>query len=105
MITLTNSATKQLHILCALNNAFAVRLSVVGGGCAGFQYDWSFDAPTPDDFVVDKLIVDSTSLLYLSGSTIDFEQSSFSNTWKVINPAATAACGCGTSVAFGGCNE
>lgn len=105
MITLTSNATKQLHILCALNNAPAVRLSVIGGGCAGFQYDWSFDAPTPDDFVVEQLIVDSISLNYLSGSTVDFEQGSFSSSWKVINPAATAACGCGTSVAFGGCNE
>ena len=84
---------------------FAVSLSVKGGGCAGFKYQWGF-AKTKDDVekadhIVEwengRFTVDATSLLYVMGTTIDYKQEVFGSQFEVINPNATSSCGCGES--------
>jgi iron-sulfur cluster assembly accessory protein len=80
----------------------ALRVSVVGGGCSGFQYSLNFDNTTrPDDTVVEingvRLVVDATSAQYLAGTTIDYVKGLHGAGFKFLNPKATRTCGCGSS--------
>ena len=79
-----------------------LRVSVVGGGCSGFQYSLSFDTTArPDDTVLDqhgvRLYVDSASLPYLRGMTIDYVTGLHGAGFKFLNPNANRTCGCGSS--------
>ena len=79
-----------------------LRISVEGGGCSGFQYKFDLVGATePDDVVIErdgaKALIDSTSIGYLGGSEIDFVDDLMGATFRIINPNATASCGCGTS--------
>jgi iron-sulfur cluster assembly accessory protein len=79
-----------------------LRVSVEGGGCSGFQYKFDLvDASEPDDLVIERggvrVLVDQVSLEYLAGSEIDFVDDLIGSSFKVVNPNATASCGCGTS--------
>lgn len=79
----------------------ALRVAVEGGGCSGFQYDIRLDEPAEDDLVLEgdgqKVIVDSVSLPFLAGATIDFTEELIGARFTIDNPNATASCGCGTS--------
>ena len=84
------------------NPALKLRLSVSGGGCSGFQYSFDFDEEQkPDDIVVERggvtMLVDGMSLLYLMGSEVDFVEDLVGASFQVVNPNATASCGCGSS--------
>ena len=78
-----------------------LRVGVRGGGCSGFQYQLAFDEQRDDDAVFEshglKLLVDRESLPFVSGSTIDYEESLQGAGFKVSNPNVVAACGCGSS--------
>ncbi len=79
-----------------------LRLSVDGGGCAGFQYKFELaDAPTEDDteIVTDGvgLLVDSISLPLVAGSVVDYVENLGGAAFQVRNPNAASSCGCGTS--------
>ncbi len=78
-----------------------LRVGVRGGGCSGFQYQLAFDEQRAEDAVFEshglKLLVDRESLPYVSGSTIDYEESLQGAGFKVSNPNVVAACGCGSS--------
>ncbi|HVO22011.1 MAG TPA: iron-sulfur cluster insertion protein ErpA [Candidatus Margulisiibacteriota bacterium] len=81
-----------------------LRVAVVGGGCSGFQYSLSFEtAARADDTVLEqhgvRLFVDSTSLPYLRGMTIDYVTGLHGAGFKFVNPNATRTCGCGSSFA------
>jgi iron-sulfur cluster assembly accessory protein len=103
MITLSPSATKQIDMLCKINSAY-VRLALRAGGCAGYSYDWSLDTPTQDDYVVaigeHGLIVDFDSKTLLGDVSLNFIQSVAGSSWEINSTAASASCGCGTSVAI-----
>ena len=78
------------------------RISVLGGGCSGFQYDFSFtDMKNPDDDVYDeyqvKFLIDKTSIEFLSGGELDYVDELAGSYFKIENPNSTANCGCGTS--------
>ena len=74
------------------------RISVKGGGCSGFKYDFSFDNKINNqDIVFGKAIIDSTSLDIISGSVIDFKKEMIGESFVIENPKATASCGCGLS--------
>ena len=79
----------------------ALRVAVEGGGCSGFQYDIRLDAPAEDDLVLEgegeRVVVDSVSLPFLAGATIDFTEELIGARFTLDNPNATASCGCGTS--------
>lgn len=82
----------------------ALRLSVEGGGCSGFQYRFGLaDSIDADDLVVEtngvKLVVDPVSLDLVAGSVVDFVDSLGGSAFKVENPLAAAGCGCGSSFA------
>ena len=79
-----------------------MRLSVEGGGCAGFQYRFGLaDAAAPEDAVVEtegvRLVVDDVSLDLVRGSVVDFVESLGGAAFQVRNPQAASGCGCGTS--------
>ena len=102
IINLTETAKEHLIALSKEHNKKYVRLEVKGGGCAGFKYDWSFDdEPSKDDEKLDfnefSLLVDKSSLLMLSGMTIEYKKEIFGSFLELKNPNATSSCGCGES--------
>ena len=79
-----------------------LRIFVTGGGCSGFQYGFAFDDEAKaDDVEVDKgaikVVVDAMSLQYLTGATIDYEDSLEGSRFVIKNPNASSTCGCGSS--------
>ena len=102
-ITLTPNATAKVKEIMAQQNPVpaGLRVGVVGGGCSGFQYQLAFDQQRDGDVVFEshglKLLVDRESLQFVSGSTIDYEESLQGAGFKVNNPNVVAACGCGSS--------
>jgi iron-sulfur cluster insertion protein len=81
----------------------ALRLRVVGGGCAGFSYDLYFDTPTEVDQQCEvagvKVVVDEMSLMYLVGTEIDYVEGLSGAGFKFQNPNVKTTCGCGSSFA------
>ncbi len=81
-----------------------LRISVVGGGCSGFQYSLGLDATArEDDIVVEqggvKLFVDPISHQYVHGTMLDYVNGLHGAGFKFVNPNATRTCGCGSSFA------
>ena len=79
-----------------------LRISVSGGGCSGFQYNFTLDdAQTPDDQLFEKngiaVIIDEVSLGLMSDAVIDYVEDLTSAQFVIKNPNATASCGCGNS--------
>ena len=100
MITITESAKLKIaDILAEENNpTLRVRAFVQGGGCSGFQYGFTLDEEVgEDDFEVDGVLVDSMSMQYLTGATIDYKESEMGSNFTIDNPQAQTTCGCGSS--------
>jgi len=85
----------------AIETHMALRLRVVGGGCAGFSYDLYFDEPIEVDrqFEIQgvKVVVDEMSLMYLVGTEIDYVEGLQGAGFKFNNPNVKTTCGCGSS--------
>ena len=80
----------------------ALRISVAGGGCSGFRYDFEIVAGTnEDDLIIEKdgarVAIDPVSIPYMAGSEIDYVDDLIGASFKIHNPNPTASCGCGTS--------
>ena len=74
------------------------RISVKGGGCSGFKYDFSFENNVDkDDIVFEKAIIDKASLEIIAGSIIDFKKEMIGESFVINNPKASSSCGCGLS--------
>jgi iron-sulfur cluster assembly accessory protein len=105
-VTLSDRAAKRIaRILSKEAEGTALRISVSGGGCSGFQYAFDLDATrAPDDLVIEKagatVLIDQISLPYMDGSEIDFADDLIGQSFQIKNPLATASCGCGTSFAL-----
>ncbi len=103
-VTLSDSAVRRIAgILAAEPAGTALRVSVEGGGCSGFQYRYDLvqDDPAADDVVLArdgaKVLIDAVSLDYMGGSEIDFVDDLMGQSFQIKNPHAVASCGCGTS--------
>jgi iron-sulfur cluster assembly accessory protein len=103
-VTLSDRAVRRIaKILAAEPAGTALRVSVEGGGCSGFQYRYDLvrDAPAAEDVVLARdgatVLIDSVSLDYMGGSEIDFVDDLIGQSFQIKNPLAIAACGCGTS--------
>ncbi len=102
-VTITERAARRIgEILKTEPTGAMLRLSVMGGGCSGFQYKFDVESTKADDdqaIVRDgvTMLVDSVSLQYLAGSEVDFVEDLIGASFKVNNPQAKASCGCGTS--------
>ena len=105
VVFLTESAKEQMSNMLEEHQKNAVKLALKGGGCAGFKYDWTLeDAPEENDEVIDlpngKFLIDSMSIMYLLGSTVDYKKEVFGSYFYIKNPESTSSCGCGESVGF-----
>ena len=102
-VTVSASAAKRIGAILATEpGKEALRVTVSGGGCSGFQYGFELAGEAgEDDLVLErdgiKVYIDSISLMYMEGSEIDFVDDLIGQSFQIKNPMATAACGCGTS--------
>ena len=107
MITLSEKAASEIKTIMEQNGGTfeGVRVFVAGGGCSGLSYGMQIaDEPaTADDLVFEagdvKIIVDVQSHQFLSGASIDFDESLQGGGFKINNPNAVKSCGCGSSFA------
>tara|TARA_Y100001935_G_scaffold58410_1_gene48928 strand:- start:3353 stop:3658 length:306 start_codon:yes stop_codon:yes gene_type:complete len=100
MIKLTENARDYLTSTTNKNGKKYAYLGVLGGGCSGFQYEWSMtDETDKGTLIEDILVLDKTAELFVIGCTVDYVTEFGGSYLKVINPNATAQCGCGESFA------
>lgn len=103
MITLTDRAVRQIRQLESekATEGQLLRVFVEAGGCSGFEYGMSFDAKKDDDQVLESngvtFLMDPTSLEYLDGSEVDFDDGLSGKGFDILNPNASSTCGCGRS--------
>ena len=104
-VTLTERAASRIADVLRKEAAGAMlRVAVNGGGCSGFQYAFDITQERQDDdLVIERngavVLVDTVSLDFLRGASIDFVNDLIGQSFKINNPNATASCGCGTSFA------
>jgi iron-sulfur cluster assembly accessory protein len=98
-IKFTDEAMKQVNQLISTKKPGTYfRISVKGGGCSGFKYDFSFDKNcNQDDEKLNNIIIDKSSLEILKGSEIDFASELIGTSFKISNPKTKSSCGCGIS--------
>ena len=100
MIQITDSAKEYLTSMTESERKRFAYLSVLGGGCSGFQYKWDMIDDEKDGRVVeDILVVDKIAEMFVLGCTVDYVKEFGGSYLKVVNPNATAQCGCGESFA------
>jgi iron-sulfur cluster assembly accessory protein len=104
MVLITPTAAAKVNEIRdaeGIEATMALRLRVVGGGCAGFSYDLYFDEPAEVDRQVEiqgvKVVVDEMSLMYLVGTEIDYVEGLQGAGFKFNNPNTKSTCGCGSS--------
>lgn len=104
LVRLTDSAVKRvLHVAQREGKKdVMLRISIEGGGCQGFSYDFAFDDHSrKDDEIFDygdaRLVIDKTSLEFMAGSVVDFIEDLMGARFHIENPKASSSCGCGTS--------
>lgn len=105
-VTLSDRAAKRVaRILSKEPDGTVLRISVAGGGCSGFQYEYNLvqESAGDDDLVLQKgeatVLIDSLSLEFMGGAEIDFSDDLIGASFQIKNPNAVASCGCGTSFA------
>lgn len=103
MILTESAITKIKDIIAEENNPnIKLRVFVQGGGCAGFSYGFSLDEQVnEDDWDQDyngvRVLIDSMSMQYLQGSTINYKEDLMGANFVIENPQAVSTCGCGSS--------
>ena len=98
-IKFTDKAIKQINnLLSKKDKGSFFRIAIKGGGCSGFQYDFSFDQnPKDEDLKFNNIIIDKTSADLLKGSEVDFVSDLIGDSFKISNPQSKSSCGCGVS--------
>nr|WP_321444508.1 iron-sulfur cluster insertion protein ErpA [uncultured Cohaesibacter sp.] len=105
-ITVTDSAIRRIaFILSKEQEGSMLRISVSGGGCSGFQYNYDLvTEKEEDDLVIERdgaiVLIDPMTQQYMEGSEVDFVDDIMGQAFQIKNPLATASCGCGTSFAL-----
>jgi iron-sulfur cluster assembly accessory protein len=101
-ISLSETAARQIREILSGQDARFLRVSVIGGGCSGFSYQFDLEAQrAEDDLAIERdgatVLIDTMSVDFLKGSEIDYVDELIGASFRIHNPNATAACGCGTS--------
>lgn len=102
-LQISEAAIKQLTTVLSQKPGGCLRITVQPGGCNGFEYQLNLDTQiNSDDVVVNptehvKVIIDETSLELIFGAELDYETDLIGSAFKIKNPKATSACGCGNS--------
>ncbi len=103
VVTVSATAAKRIAVLTAAEGQGVMcRIAVNGGGCSGYQYEFSFDnAKTDEDILIERdgarVLIDQASLEFLGGSEVDFIEGLMGSHFEIKNPRAKSSCGCGTS--------
>ncbi len=97
-LNFTDKALNQINLITQGDQKKYFRITVQGGGCSGFKYNFGFDTKSnSDDIIFGKAIIDKSSLDIISGSVVDFKKEMIGESFVIDNPKATASCGCGLS--------
>ena len=97
-LNFTDQALNQINLITKGDEKKYFRITVQGGGCSGFKYNFGFDSKiNRDDIIFGKTIIDKASLDIISGSVVDFKKEMIGESFVIDNPKATASCGCGLS--------
>ena len=98
-IKFTDKALKQINVLLSKKDKGSFfRIAIKGGGCSGFQYDFSFDQnQNDDDLKHENILIDKNSADLLKGSEVDFVKELIGDSFKINNPQSKSSCGCGVS--------
>ena len=98
-IKFTDKALKQINsLLSKKDKGSFFRIAIKGGGCSGFQYDFSFEKnPEADDLKFNNILIDKKSAELLKGSEVDFVSELIGDSFKISNPQSKSSCGCGVS--------
>ena len=97
-LNFTDQALNQIKKITKGQEKKFFRITVQGGGCSGFKYNFGFDTKSnADDVIFGKAIIDKSSLEIISGSVVDFKKEMIGEAFVIDNPKATASCGCGLS--------
>ena len=97
-LNFTDQALNQINLITKGDEKKYFRITVQGGGCSGFKYNFGFDSKSyRDDIIFGKTIIDKSSLDIISGSVVDFKKEMIGESFVIDNPKATASCGCGLS--------
>jgi iron-sulfur cluster assembly protein len=104
-VSVTERAAAKINEMISAQNreGHGLRVKVVGGGCSGLQYKVDFDLPKGTDKIFErdgaKVLVDMKSLLYLTGTELDYKEELMQSGFVFQNPNVKKACGCGASFA------
>ena len=98
-IKFTDKAIKQINnLLINKNKGSFFRIAIKGGGCSGFQYEFTFDNKIEDDDLkFNNVLIDKTSADLLKGSEVDYVSELIGEQFKITNPQTKSSCGCGVS--------
>ena len=98
-IKFTDKALKQINnLLSKKYKGSFFRIAIKGGGCSGFQYEFTIDkSKADDDLNYENILIDKTSADLLKGSQVDFVSELIGSQFKITNPQSKSSCGCGVS--------
>ena len=98
-IIFTDNAIKQInYLLDKKEKGSFFRIAIKGGGCSGFQYEFTFDkSKQEDDLTYQNILIDKTSADLLKGSEVDYVSELIGESFKISNPQTKSSCGCGVS--------
>ena len=98
-IKFTDKALKQINTLLSKKDKGSFfRIAIKGGGCSGFQYEFTFDqSKSDDDLSFENILIDKASADLLKGSEIDYVSELIGEQFKITNPQTKSSCGCGVS--------
>jgi iron-sulfur cluster insertion protein len=103
-VAISASAARRLNAILKDEAGAALRITVKGGGCSGFQYAFDVEKSRADDDIAvtrdgATVLVDPISLEMLKGAELDFVDDLIGQSFRVKNPNAVSSCGCGVSFA------
>ncbi|MEM9667417.1 MAG: iron-sulfur cluster assembly accessory protein [Pseudomonadota bacterium] len=103
IVSLTDAAAERVREIMDVKGVGFLRVGVKNGGCAGMEYvmDYADSREPLDELVEDngvQIVIDSKAVLFLLGSTVDYEMTPMHEKFVFNNPNQTDACGCGESV-------
>jgi len=101
-IKFTDKAIKQInYLLSKKDSGTFFRIAILGGGCSGFKYDFSYEKkPENEDLILDQVLIDKASAEILKGSEVDYVSELIGDSFKISNPQTKSSCGCGVSFAI-----
>jgi iron-sulfur cluster insertion protein len=98
-IKFTDNALKQIqNLLSKKDDGSFFRIAIKGGGCSGFQYEFTFEqSKNEDDLIFQNILIDKTSADLLKDSEVDYVSELIGESFKISNPQTKSSCGCGVS--------